>query len=263
MQPLVLVFEDLHWIDGETQAILDNLIDSLPAVPILLLVNYRPEYQHGWGGRTCYHQLRIDPLGGESADELLRVLLGADLSLDALKRLLLERTQGNPFFLEESVRGLLEVGALSGERGGHRLTHPVTALQVPASVQALLVSRIDRLAAEDKRVLETASVIGKDVPYLLLAAVADDEEGVLQQRLGRLQGGEFLYETRLFPEAEYTFKHASRTRLPNTPALSWRRRAVHARTSEAIGAIHTARLEVTTRCAPYVPSRAVGASDGR
>jgi tetratricopeptide (TPR) repeat protein len=243
VQPLVLVFEDLHWIDSETQAILDGLLDSLPAAPILLLVNYRPEYQHGWGSRTCYRQLRIDPLGGESADELLRALLGADPSLDALKPLLLERTQGNPFFLEESVRGLLEVGALAGERGTHRLTHPVTALQVPASVQALLASRIDRLAAEDKQLLETASAIGKDVPYPLLAAVAGEEEGALQQRLGRLQGAEFLYETRLFPEAEYTFKHALTHEVAYTGLVQERRRAVHAGVVEAIERIHAGRLE--------------------
>jgi class 3 adenylate cyclase/tetratricopeptide (TPR) repeat protein len=243
VQPLVLVFEDLHWIDGETQAILDSLLDSLPATPILLLVNYRPEYQHGWGSRTYYRQLRIDSLGGQSADELLRALLGADPSLDALKRLLLERTQGNPFFLEESVRGLLEVGALAGDRGGHRLAHPVTALQVPASVQALLASRIDRLAAEDKQLLETASAIGKDVPYPMLAAVAGEEEEALQQRLGRLQGAEFLYETRLFPEAEYTFKHALTHEVAYAGLVLERRRAVHARIVEAIERIHAGRLE--------------------
>jgi predicted ATPase len=243
VQPLVLVFEDLHWIDGETQAILDSFLDSLPAVPILLLVNYRPEYQHSWGGRTCYHQLRIDPLGGESADELLRALLGADPSLDTLKRFLLERTQGNPFFLEESVRGLLEVGALAGERGGHRLTRPVTAVQVPASVQALLASRLDRLAPEDKHLLETASAIGKDVPYPLLAAVAGGEEGALQRRLGRLQGAEFLYETRLFPEAEYTFKQALTHEVAYAGLVLERRRAVHARIVEALECIHAGRLE--------------------
>jgi len=243
VQPLVLVFEDLHWIDGETQAILDSLLDSLPTTPVLLLVNYRPEYQHGWGGRTCYRQFRIDPLGGESADELLRALLGADPSLDPLKRLLLERTQGNPFFLEESVRGLLEIGALTGERGSHRLTHPVTALQVPASVQALLASRIDRLAAEDKQLLETASAIGKDVPSVLLAAVAGQEEDILQRCLARLQAAEFLYETRLFPEAEYTFKHALTHEVSYAGLVLERRRAVHGRIVEAIERIHAGRLD--------------------
>jgi class 3 adenylate cyclase/tetratricopeptide (TPR) repeat protein len=243
VQPLVLVFEDLHWIDGETQAILDSLLESLPTASILLLVNYRPEYQHAWGSRTYYRQLRIDPLGGESADELLRALLGTDSSLDTLKGLLLERTEGNPFFLEESVRALVEVGALAAERGAHRLAQPVTALQVPASVHALLGSRIDRLATEDKRLLETASAIGKDVPYPLLAAVAGEDEGGLQQRLGRLQGAEFLYETRLFPEPEYTFKHALTHEVTYAGLTLERRRAAHARIVDAIERIHAGRRE--------------------
>jgi predicted ATPase len=121
VQPLLLVFEDLHWIDAETQALLDSLIDSLPTAHLLLLVNYRPEYQHGWGRKTYYTQLRLDPLPEASADELLRALLGDDASLAPLKRLLIERTVGNPFFLEESVRTLVETGVLVGEPGASRL----------------------------------------------------------------------------------------------------------------------------------------------
>ncbi len=117
VQPLVVVFEDLHWIDGETQALLDSLVESLPAARLLLLVNYRPEYQHAWGGKTYYRQLRVDPLPPESADELLDALLGIDAALGPLKRLLVERTEANPLFLEESVRALVEIGALVGERG--------------------------------------------------------------------------------------------------------------------------------------------------
>jgi class 3 adenylate cyclase/tetratricopeptide (TPR) repeat protein len=243
MQPLVVVFEDLHWIDGETQTILDSLIDSVAAAPILLLVNYRPEYQHTWGHRACYRQLRIDPLKGESADELLRALLGTHPSLEPLKRLLADRTQGNPFFLEESVRGLLEVGALAGERGGLRLTRPVAALQMPASVQALLASRIDRLATEDKQLLEIAAAIGRDVPLPLLTAVAGDEAGALQERLGRLQGAEFLYETRLFPEPEYTFKHALTHDVAYSGLVLEHRRSVHAQIADAIERLHAGRLE--------------------
>ena len=131
VQPLVVVFEDLHWIDGETQALLDSLVESLPAARLLLLVNYRPEYRHGWGGKTYYRQLRIDPLPPESADELLEALLGSDAALGPLKRLLVERTEANPLFLEESVRALVETGALAGERGAYRLTRPVESLTIP------------------------------------------------------------------------------------------------------------------------------------
>ena len=116
--------------------------------------------------------------------------------------------RGNPFFLEETVRTLVETGALAGERGAYRLTRPVEALQVPATVQTILAARIDRLPAEEKRLLQAASVIGKDVPYALLAAIAEQPEEALRRGLAHLQEAEFLYETQLFPDLEYTFKHA-------------------------------------------------------
>ena len=146
VQPLLLLVEDLHWIDAETQALLDGLVESLPTARVLLLANYRPEYSHGWGSKTYYRQLRIDPLPVESADDLLTSLLGTDQSLDSLKSTLIERTEGNPLFLEESVRTLAETNALVGERGAYRLAQDATAIQVPATVQAILAARIDRLA---------------------------------------------------------------------------------------------------------------------
>ena len=121
VQPLLLVFEDLHWIDAETQALLDSLVESLPTARLLLLVNYRPEYQHGWGSKTYYTQLRLDPLPPASADAFLQALLGDDPSLAPLTQLLIARTEGNPFFLEESVRTLVETGVLVGEPGAYRL----------------------------------------------------------------------------------------------------------------------------------------------
>ena len=169
-QPLLLVFEDLHWIDAETQAVLDSLLDSLPTARVLLLVNFRPEYTHTWGNRGYYTQLRIDPLGQESAEELLTALLGDDPSVRALYPLLIGRTDGNPFFLEESVRTLVEQRSLIGERGAYRLVHDLAALRVPPTVQAILAARIDRLPPEQKRLLQTSSVVGKDVPLPLLAA---------------------------------------------------------------------------------------------
>src|SRR5262249_51593634 len=150
-QPLLLVFEALHWIDAETQSLLDGLVESLPTVRILLLTNYRPEYAHRWGNKTYYQQLRLDPLPPESAEELLDALLGDAAALAALKRLLVEQTGGNPFFVEESVRTLVETGVLVGERGAYRLVRPLDRTQVPTTVQAVLAARLDRLATEDKR----------------------------------------------------------------------------------------------------------------
>ena len=234
VQPLVVVFEDLHWIDGETQTLLDSLVASLPAARLLLLVNYRPEYRHGWGNKPYYRQLRIDTLPSESADELLDALLGPDAALGPLKQLLVERTEANPFFLEESVRALVETGALAGERGAYRLIRPVEELKIPATVQAILAARVDRLAPEAKRLLQAAAVIGKDVPMPLLLVIADAPEHEVRAELTHLQAAEFLYETRLFPDLEYTFKHALTHEVAYGGLLHDRQRALHARVAQAI-----------------------------
>ncbi len=246
-QPLMVVFEDLHWIDDETQALLDSLVESLPTARVLLLVNYRPEYRHTWSGKTSYRQLRIDPLPAPSADELLEALLGNDVDLRPLKRLLIERTEGNPFFLEESVRTLVETKLLTGERGAYRLAKAPTGLdrtlQIPASAHALLAARIDRLSPEHKRLLQAASVIGTDVPFVLLQAIADEAEGELRRGLAQLQAAEFLYETRLFPDLEYTFKHAMTHEVAYGSLLHERRRALHARVVEAMERLQPNRLD--------------------
>ena len=188
-QPLLLVFEDLHWIDAETQALLDSLVESLPTARLLLLVNYRPEYQHGWGSKTYYTQLRLDPLPLASADEFLQVLLGDTPSLEPLKRLLVARTEGNPFFLEESVRTLVETGVLVGERGAYCLAQALPTIQVPATVQVVLAARIDRLPPAEKRLLQTAAVIGTEVSFSLLRAIAELLRGGFTWRPGTPPGG--------------------------------------------------------------------------
>ena len=242
VQPLVLIFEDLHWIDSETQAFLNSLIESLPTSRILLLVNFRPEYQSSWGSKTYYAQLRVDPLPPESAEELLQGLLGGgDQQLD-LRRTLIRRTEGNPFFLEESVRSLVEAGVLAGERGSYRLLAPLASIQVPARVQAVLAARIDRLQPEDKRLLQTAAVIGKDVPFPLLQDIAELSSDDLQAGLGRLQAAEFLYEAKLFPDIEYTFKHALTHEVAYSSLLQERRRAAHAQIVSAMENLYAGRI---------------------
>jgi tetratricopeptide (TPR) repeat protein len=242
VQPLLLVFEDLHWLDAETQQVLDSLVDSLPTAAILLAVNYRPEYRHGWGSRTYYRQLRIDPLAPESAEELLQGLIGDDASVEPLKRLLIARTEGNPLFLEESVRTLVETRGLVGEGGAYRLARPLDTIQMPATVQAILAARIDRLSPELKRLLQAAAVVGKDVPVSVLESIADLQGDDLRRALTQLQNAEFLYEARLFPDLEYTFKHALTHETAYGSVLHDRRRALHAAIVDAIEARSADRL---------------------
>jgi len=209
-------------------------VASLPAARLLMLVNYRPEYQHTWGSKTYYTQLRLDALPAESAGELLEGLLGGDPTLAPLKALLTARTSGNPLFLEESVRTLVETRALTGTRGSYRLAQPVEAIQVPATVQSILASRIDRLPLDEKRLLQSAAVIGKDVPFGLFQGIAGLPEEELRRGLAHLQAAEFLYETTLFPDLEYTFKHALTHDVAYGSLLQDRRRELHAKVVETL-----------------------------
>ena len=233
-QPLLVILEDLHWIDADTQVLVESLVESVPSHRLLLLVNYRPEFQHGWGGKTYYGQIRLDPLAPASAEALVGALLGGDAELGPLTSMLIARAQGNPFFLEESVRGLAETGVLAGAPGAYRLAKSVQVVQLPETVQAILAARIDRLPPEDKRLLQSASVVGKDVPLVLLQAIAEQPEPDLSRGLARLQSAEFIYETRLFPDAEYTFKHTLTHEVAYASLLHERRRGMHARLVEAI-----------------------------
>ncbi len=249
-RPILLIFEDLHWIDGETQSLLDDLVEILGPERLMLLVTCRPEYQHGWGGKSWYNELRLDVLPPESIGKLLDALLGDHPGLAPLKQLL--ATIGNPFFLEEAIRTLVETKALSGQRGQYRLAQPIHAIQVPATVHGMLAARIDRLAPEDKRLLQTASVIGKDVPLALLHAIAGLPNQELRRGLDRLQSAEFLYETELFPDLQYAFKHALTHEVAYGGLLHERRRELHGWIVEAIEALHRDRLgEQTERLAHH------------
>jgi tetratricopeptide (TPR) repeat protein len=236
----VVIVEDLHWIDAATQTLLDSFVESLPAARLLLLVDYRLEYEHRWGSKSYYSQVRLDALPPEQASEFLDAVLGQDAALEPLKRLLVRR--GNPFFIEESIRTLVETQALTGERGAYRPTRPIQTIDVPATVQLILAARIERLAAADKQLLQTASVIGKDVPSALLHAVTDAGEEDVQHGLARLKAAEFLYETRLPPDAEYTFKHALTHEVTYGTLLEDRRKDLHARIVDAVELVYPDRL---------------------
>ena len=234
--PLLLVFEDLHWIDGETQALLDSLVESLPAARLLLLVSYRPEYTHQWARKTYYGQLHVGALPSQRADELLGMLLGDDAALHPVRQHLVRKTEGNPLFLEESVRSLVDAGSLNGERGAYRLTRPIDTVRVPDTVQTVLGARIDRLDPETKWLLQLAAVIGKDVPYALLRAIVEMSDDALRDVLSRILATELMYEAHVLPELVYTFKHALTHEVAYGSILQDRRRALHARIVEALEA---------------------------
>jgi pimeloyl-ACP methyl ester carboxylesterase len=222
--------------------VFDALVESLPTSRLLCLTTYRPEYQDRWGAKTYYSRLRLDPLPAEDTAELLNTLLGDAPALGALKTLLKERTDGNPVFVEECVRALAETGALQGQLGAYQLERDLRALQVPATVQALLAARIDRLPGEEKRLLQTVAVIGMDVPLDLLQQTVELTEEELRPALADLHRAEFLYEARLFPDTEYTFKHALTRDVAYGTLLQERRRSLHQRVGEQLEQRHAGDL---------------------
>jgi class 3 adenylate cyclase/tetratricopeptide (TPR) repeat protein len=233
-RPVLLMFEDLHWVDNPTQDMLNMLIEVLPAARVLVLVTYRPEYRHPWATKDCFAELRLDPLPRESAEMMLDMLLGNDLSVFRLKRLLLDRTEGNPFFLEECVWTLVASNALAGKRGAYRLTTELANVEVPETVHAVLAARIDRLGPSHKHLLQMAAVIGRHVPVTLLQAVAELPDELLREGLTQLQAAAFLVETGALPEPEYAFSHALTQEVVYRSILLERRRVVHGQVVDAM-----------------------------
>ncbi len=236
-QPIVIVIENLQWVDSDTEDSLELLTDRLTPFT-LILVTYRPEYDDAWLRRAGAMRLHLDPLGPAIAAELLDALLGPAADLVPVKRLLVERTGGNPFFLEESVRDLVQGGVLCGEPGRYRLARPMTGIHVPPTVRSVLEARIDRLPAQDKHVLHCAAVIGEQVPSGLLEAVTELPGEETRAALRRLRDAEFLEEQALFPEPAYAFRHSLTHDVAYGDLLHERRRALHAKILAALERVH-------------------------
>jgi tetratricopeptide (TPR) repeat protein len=240
-QPLCLLIEDLHWLDPSSQELLDVLVTAVAGQPVLVLGTARPGFRDTWSAYTYSHRLTVVPLSEELTATFIDDYLQPYGAAPALTALLRARTAGNPFFLEEMLRTLQEQELLVVQDDVYGMP-PDAPLALPASVQGLLAARIDRLPAEAKALIQTAAVIGTDVPFSLLQAIADVPEAVLHRGLAHLQAAEFLYETRLFPEQVYTFKHALTHEVAYGSLLLERRRVLHARIVEAIEALAPERV---------------------
>jgi len=250
-QPLIVIFEDLHWVDEETQGFLNLLADSIGTARILMLVNYRPEYSHQWNSKTYYTQLRLDPLGKESADEMLSALLGDGAEVRPLKRLIIERTGGNPFFMEETVQVLLDEGALVRDGAAVSLTKTLNELKIPPTVQAILAARIDRLPADEKDLLQALAVMGTEFQLRLVRAVTAKPDDELNRMLNDLQLAEFIYEQPSTGDIEFTFKHALTREVAYKSLLIERRKQLHRQVAEATEGLFKERLDEHLRELAY------------
>jgi class 3 adenylate cyclase/tetratricopeptide (TPR) repeat protein len=241
-QPVIVIFEDLHWIDAHTQALLDQLADGLARTRVLLLVNYRPEYRHEWTNKSYYTQLRLDPLDSADGAAMLTTLLGDSVELNPLKRLISERTGGNPFFIEEIVQALFDEGALT-RNGAVKVTRSLSQLRLPPTVQGMLAARIDRLPPEQKDLLQTLAVIGRESSRRLLTQVAGQSNTHLARMVADLQVGEFIYEQPAATDIEYVFKHALTQEVAYNSILIERRKQLHEHTGQALESLFADQLD--------------------
>jgi class 3 adenylate cyclase/predicted ATPase len=258
-RPVVIVFEDLHWIDAETQALLDLLVDSIFAAPVLILVDYRPEYGHGWGNKSYYSQLRLQALDEQTAGDMLDGLLSSPIAspvageekvetaittpdeLVALKRLIVEKTEGNPFFIEEMLQALFDEGALV-RNGSLKVVRSLGQARLPPTVQGILAARIDRQPAEHKQLLQTLAVIGKEAPLALIKRLSESTGLRTEGILSDLQTGEFIFEQLGVNDARYVFKHALTQEVAYGSLLMEHRKQLHERTGQALESIFSDRL---------------------
>jgi class 3 adenylate cyclase/tetratricopeptide (TPR) repeat protein len=253
-RPLILAIEDLHWIDRTSEEFLDYLIGWLANIKVLLLLLYRPEYTHQWGNKSYFNRIGLDQLTLKSSAELVRAILEGGETAPELSGLILKRAAGNPLFMEELTHSLLENGSIQKVGDQFTLTRKPSDLQVPDTIQGIIAARMDRLEENLKRIMQVASVIGREFAFRILQAISDMREDLKSQLLN-LQGLELIYEKSLFPDLEYVFKHALTQEVAYNSLLVKRRREIHKKIGEAIEALYPERLEEFYEMLAYHYSR--------
>jgi class 3 adenylate cyclase/tetratricopeptide (TPR) repeat protein len=241
-QPIVFAVEDLHWIDPASQDFLRYLAEHSTRAAVQMLVTHRPGYVPPWADRSYYSQIALTPLSEAESERVVESVLGVQSLPPAVKILICQKAEGNPFYLEEITRSFVDTGVLARADGGYVLARPVTPQDVPDTVQGVIMARIDRLAETRKRTIQTAAVIGREFGAHLLGRIADIE-GRLEDSLAELRALEFIYEKTLFPDLEYVFKHALVQDVAYGSLLKPRRRALHELVGRAIEDLYADRLD--------------------
>jgi class 3 adenylate cyclase/tetratricopeptide (TPR) repeat protein len=237
----VVLVEDVHWIDAASEEFVEALVDAVVGTTTFVLLNFRSGHAAPWMQRSHYRQISLAPLGAADANRLLAEMLGEHGSLALLRRHIAERAQGNPFFLEELVRSLIERGDFEGERGAYRLTRGIEAIPLPTTVQAVIGARIDRLDETTKRILQSAAVVGREVPTAVIERVSGLTAADVAEALWRLRRAELLYEVPPFEQGLHAFRHPLIQEVAYRSLLQEARRKLHAAVAQAIEALYRER----------------------
>ncbi|MBI3796070.1 MAG: AAA family ATPase [Deltaproteobacteria bacterium] len=241
LRPLVLVFEDLHWIDSSTEEYLSSFVDSVTGLPLLLILTYRVGYNVPFGSRSFFTTLNLHSLSEADARTMASRVLGTDQFPQELTTALMEKAEGVPLFVEEVTKTLLDLGVLRREDGGYRLVKGIAEVNVPDTIQGIIMARLDRLGEDGKRTVQLASVIGRQFLQRLLERIAG-LTGKLEGLLHELKTLEIIYEQGLLPEPAYVFKHAVIQDVAYNSLLLQRRRELHKAVGQAIEELYPDRL---------------------
>jgi len=240
-RPLIIVVEDLHWIDENSEEALAALVDVVPSVPVLMILSSRPGYTHSLGERTYYSRIALSSLPPEESAAIAERVLQTAVLPKQISQLITSKGEGNPFYIEEITKSLVESGVLRQTNGGYQLDRPAEEIRVPDTIQEVILSRIDRLEREAKEAIQLASVIGREFTVRLLDRISDTEAG-LEGLLTGLKVLELIYEKAYFPELSYMFKHALTHDVAYSTLLMERRRALHRMVGSAIEELYAGRL---------------------
>jgi len=233
IRPLILIFEDLHWIDRSSEEIMKSVLDIIPGIPVLLIFSYRPEYVHSWGGKSYHSQVTLNRLSNRESLEMLTYLLSTNDVEKDLQELVLSRTEGIPFFIEETVKSLIELKIID-KKNNYRLAKNIQDLTIPSSIQDVILARVDTLPEPAREILQNGSVIEREFDYKLIKEVTDQSEKDLMVNFSVLRDSELIYERGILPNTTYIFKHALTQEVIYNNLLISRKKEIHQKVAQSI-----------------------------
>jgi len=242
VRPLIIAFEDLHWIDKSSEDVVRSHLESIPGSKVLLIFTYRPEFVHTWGAKSYHNQLTLHRLSNRESLEMVTHILGTKEIEKALEELILEKTEGVPFFIEEFIKSLRDLKIIERKDNSYRLSKDIHQLTIPSTIQDVIMARVDSLPERAKEVLQTGSVIEREFSYPLINRVTGLSEKELLSHLSVLKDSELLYERGIYPQSNYIFKHALTREVVYESILAKRKKKLHEEIGNAIEELYKDNL---------------------
>jgi tetratricopeptide (TPR) repeat protein len=243
IRPLIMAIEDLHWTDRGSEETLKYMLESIPGARVLLIFTYRPEFVHTWGSRSYHSQVTLNRLSNRESLAMVTHLLGTEQVETQLHELVLQKTEGIPFFIEEFIKSLKDLKIIEKKDGVYRLTRDIQDVTIPGTIQDMIMARVDSLPDAARRVLQTGSAIEREFSHELIKRVTGLAEQQLLSSLSLLKDAELLYERGIYPKSTYIFRHALTREVVYDSILAARKKKLHLDIADAIEEIYKNNLD--------------------